>query len=233
MAFPGKGKEVVLANLVDALADKIWQPLFDKTQYATGPEFLAGFGSDGFIPMFVQPVGNRNLTNLQTQGKVPFDFACDGVCLKMASNDYWYDVLKPALPSSHMYTVKQIMREHGRLYLTANGTYVIADLDASYFPAAAGFDSAVSTTETTDELITQAEGVAMVGNYYRPGGPDPEMGLILPENTTLRGEWHVDALGLAVLALMFPDADPESTVSKLGVQVEIVLQGWQARKFQP
>lgn len=233
MTFPGKGKDPVLTNLVDVLADKIWQPLFDVLQYEDGPEFVAALGGDGFVPFFVQAPGNRNLTNLQSQGKIPFDFACDGICLHVASNDYYYEILKPELPSNHMYTVKQILREHGRFYMTANGTYIIADIKAMYVPSATGFVSAVGTTETTDELITQNEGVAAVGNYYRPGGPDPEMGLILPENTTIRAEWHIDTAGLDLLALIYPEADPLAKISQLGIQLTCMLQGWQARKFQP
>lgn len=233
MAFPGKGKDPVLANLVDALADKIWQPLFDTLQFGDGPGFVTALGGDGFVPFFVQTPGNRNVTNLQTQGKIPFDFALDGICLHVASNDYFYDIQKPAAPSNHMYTIKQILREHGRFYLTANGTYIICDLKAMYFPSATGFVSAVSTTETTDELIAQNEGVAAVGNYYRPGGPDPEMGLILPENTTIRGEWHIDAIGLAALAAFYPSIEPLAKISQLGMQLTCTLQGYQARKFQP
>jgi len=227
-SYPGPGTDVMLTDIVDAIRDKIWEPLFDVLQYDTGQEFVTALGNQAFVPFFVQIPNNPELTNLQAQGKVPFDMALDGVELHIASDDIYHDVA-----NGHLYTVKQILREHGRLIGWANGNYRLFNDKAWKFPAAAGFNTAMSQTQNATTLYAQSNGVPGVGNYFRPGGPDPKMGVILPANTTIRAELHLDALGMAMLGVMYPADQPPAEVSALGVQLTIEFEGWQARKYQP
>lgn len=228
MGYPGEGANVMLTDIMEEIRDKVWEPLFDVVQYETGQDLVAALAVQNFIPFFVQNPNNPELTNLQAQGKVPFDMAMDGVELHIASNDIYHDVA-----NQHLYTIKQILREHGRLIGWANGNYRLFNDKAWKFPPAAGFQSALSQTQNATTLVAQGEGNPSIGNYYRPGGPDPKMGIILPANTTIRAELHVDAVGLAMLGVMFPAEQPPAEISALGVQLTIEFEGWQARKYQP
>ena len=223
-----EGSDPVLTDIIAALRDKIWLPLFDIRQYDTGQDLLNAVSQKNYISFFTQNPDDKEFTNLQAQGKVPFDFALDGIAMHIASNDRYYDVA-----NGHIYTIKGIFREHGRIYAVANGNYELCNDKAWAFPAAGGFSSAVSTTQTLTELVTQAEGHPSVMNYYRPGGTDPNQGVILPKNTTIRLEWSLDAKGLALLNTMFPTEDPPASLSALGFQATCRFLGYQAREFQP
>jgi len=226
MAERGKGNDPLLESIVDEIRECIWWPLFHKQQWATGQLLLAAFAGQRYIEFFTTVPGNQDLSNLNSQGQVPFEFYADGLSLKIAANDIYDDAA-----NAKVISIKELVTEHGRIEFAVRNNNTVCNHPADMFPPGTGLASAIATTQNATSYMPQSEGVPHKGNYWRFGGSDPTLGIRLRRTDAIVGRLHLDAVAIAALGIMFPDEQPPAKLSDLGAQFEMRLHGWAYREM--
>jgi len=222
--FSGPGNMPALQDIVNSSREKIWHPFFHKLQYEDGPALLAAFGQRAYVEFFTTLPADMNLCNLHSAGQLPFAYGLDGWALDINVDDRFYD-------DPHYYQVNKIMREHGRFEVRCRDNNEVFNAPASLVPPATGYGTSMATTQTASQSAHYQSGVPHLRNYWRPGGPDPAMGIMLERKENIVARFHLDAYGLAFLTMAFGGESPNYTLSDQGAQLEARLFGYGFRKM--
>lgn len=221
MEIQNNGQAIALSQIVNDSRNKLWDVLFERKQYADNEDLLAALiGSPGYIEFLTSPPNDENLSNMAGASGLPYDFGIDGFGIEVAHKDLYHDTV-----NQQLYTFKALIQEHGRLMVQIRGV-TIYNGPVTFATLGVGLPAALSTTQTATTIASETHGAPHLSNYFRPGGPDPTMGILAREGQKVLARLYLDQEGQTLLTDHLDGESPDWEPSELGWQIMFAFKGW-------